>query len=151
MKNVQTIEEILSEFSLFHSGRGRSVRCSDHPDRYRDARAGPNATHLSLLKDAQKLGLDFRCHLGDLVEKQGASVGLLEAADAPLQRIGEGPFFMAEEFAFHQRRRNSGAIQRQKDFFTSGRKIVEGPRHEFFAGPALPAYEHRSVCRSHLA
>ena len=46
-----------------------------------------------------------RRHLGDLVEEERAAVRKLEAAEAPLDRAGEGAFLVTEELALQQRLR----------------------------------------------
>ena len=44
----------------------------------------------------------LRRQVADLVEKDRAAVGLLEAADAPGVGAGERAAFVAEQFAFEQ-------------------------------------------------
>src|SRR5258708_36459945 len=45
---------------------------------------------IALLQHAQQLALQFERDFTDFVEKQGASVGQFEAADAVAHRAGEG-------------------------------------------------------------
>ena len=53
--------------------------------------------HLALLQHAQELGLDRRRQLADLVEQDGAAVGLAEQARARLDGAGEGALGVAEQ------------------------------------------------------
>src|SRR4029078_994950 len=52
-------------------------------------------------ENSQKLGLAVEGHLADLVEEQGAGVGLSKEAGVVGLCAGEGAFFVAEELAFH--------------------------------------------------
>ena len=52
----------------------------------RERARAAEALELVLLQHAQELGLRARAHVADLVEEQRAAVGLLEAADALLDR-----------------------------------------------------------------
>ena len=46
--------------------------------------------------------LQFHRQIADLIEEQGAAVGLLKVADVPGHRAGKGPLLVAEQFAFDQ-------------------------------------------------
>jgi hypothetical protein len=48
------------------------------------------------LQNAQQLDLDVGRNLADLVEKQGAAIGLQKAAVVALDRAGEGTALVAE-------------------------------------------------------
>ena len=58
----------------------------------------------------KQLGLQPHVHFGDFVEQQRAAVGLLEFADAPRDRAGEGALLVAEQLGFEQSFGNGGAI-----------------------------------------
>jgi hypothetical protein len=45
---------------------------------------------------AQQFSLQAHVHLGNFVEQQRATIGLLELADAAPERAGEGAFLVAE-------------------------------------------------------
>ena len=54
-------------------------------------------------------------HVADLVEEEGAAVGLLEAAPvAPLVRAGEGALLVAEQLALEERLGQRGAVDRHE-------------------------------------
>ena len=55
------------------------------------------------LEHSQKLRLDRRAHLADLVQKQCSLVGGLELAGLALGGTGEGALLVAEEFALEER------------------------------------------------
>ncbi len=73
-----------------------------------------HALQLAALHKAQQLGLQRQRHLADLVEKQCAPVGGLDAAHAALHRAGKGPAGMAEELGLKQRLGNRRAIDGDK-------------------------------------
>ena len=72
--------------------------------------AGADALERHLLKHAQQLGLHVETDVADLVEKQRAAVGRLEAAHLVADGVGERPLDVAKQFAFQQRRRQGGAM-----------------------------------------
>jgi hypothetical protein len=64
--------------------------------------AAADAVDLALLDGAEQLGLQPHVHLADLVEQQRAAVRLLELADAPGQRAGEGALLVPEQLALQR-------------------------------------------------
>ena len=73
----------------------------------RSARRRRRARSRRLLQDAQQLGLERERQLADLVEEQGAAVGLLEQAGLARDGAGEGAALVAEQLALGQRLRGS--------------------------------------------
>src|ERR1700722_18754886 len=71
---------------------------------------GADGTDFFLLQYAQELRLQFERQFANFVEKNGAAVGSLEKSLLRFQRAGEGSFFIAEEFAFDERRDERSAI-----------------------------------------
>ena len=66
--------------------------------------------HLSLLDDPQELGLEVQGQLPDLIEQDGATIGLLELASAITSRTGKRTPQMAEPFALDERSVQCGAV-----------------------------------------
>ena len=62
-----------------------------------------DALEFLFLQDAQKLGLEGRRNLADLVEEDGALVGEFEAPLARTDGAGESSLFMAEQFGLQHR------------------------------------------------
>jgi len=108
--NLQTIVNILPELARRDAGGqipvGRGNDAYIRPDGLCTADAGD----FSVLQDPEDLGLGGQGHIADLVEKDRSAVGQLEFALALLERPGEGPFFVTEQFAFHQRFGNGCAV-----------------------------------------
>ncbi len=78
------------------------MRCGDdaHVDPYR--RMPTHPIELTIGQYAQQTCLGIGRHVADLVEEQGAAVGLLETAAAQVGRAGEGAFLVAEQLRLHQ-------------------------------------------------
>jgi hypothetical protein len=74
----------------------------------------PTGSKPSVLEDAQELHLQLRAHLSDLVEKDGAAVGELEATDARGDRARERATFMTEHLALEQLFRDRAAVHRHE-------------------------------------
>jgi len=70
-------------------------------DAHIDGNLAPAADTLDhvFLQHAQQLDLQIERQVADLVEKQGAAIGLLEAPLACLHGAGKGALFVTEEFA----------------------------------------------------
>ena len=71
--------EVLAEQAASHTVLQVLVRRGDDADIHTDRRLSAHAIELSLRQDAQQTRLQRRRHVADLVEKQRAAVGLLEA------------------------------------------------------------------------
>src|SRR5262249_24369668 len=78
------------------------VRSSDDANVDLGGPRGAEALDLSFLEHAQDLGLRLSAHVADLVEKNGAAVGLFELAHLLLGGACEGSFLMAEQLALDQ-------------------------------------------------
>ena len=64
--------------------------------------AAAHGNHRARLQHAEHLGLEFQGHLGDLVEKEGSSVGRAEEARMVAVRAGERPLHVTEELTLQQ-------------------------------------------------
>src|SRR3546814_12132413 len=85
--------------SLF---RSIAVGGGQQADVHLDRLAAADTVDLARLDGAQQLGLQARMHFGDVVEQQGAAVGLLELADAARHGSGEGALFVPEKLRLQQ-------------------------------------------------
>jgi len=73
-----------------------------HPHVNHPVAAASDPAQRPVLEEAQQLGLQLRRHVAHFVEKQGAPLGLLDAAAAGRGGAGEGPLLVAEELALQQ-------------------------------------------------
>ena len=90
-------------------------------------------------------------HALQLVQEQGAAMGVLDLADAPLLGAGEGAGLVAEKLAVQQRVRQAAAVARHERRVAAARMLVQGARHDLLAGAGLAADEHGQVGGGHLA
>ena len=101
-----------------------------------------DALDVFLLQHAQELDLGAQAQVADFVEKNGAVVGLLEAAHAAGVRAGEGAAFVAEQFAFQQGFRNGRAVDGDERLRGALAVLVNRARDQFLAGAGFAANQH---------
>ncbi len=108
-------------------------------------------SHLAVLQGAQQLGLQGEGHFANLIQQQGAAVGLLEQASAVFAGAGIGAGGVAKELAFHQLAGDAAAVD---DHIRSGLAtalLVHGAGNQFLAGAAFALNKHRAIGVCHLA
>src|SRR5262249_40610003 len=109
-EDAEAIVEVLAERLLSDCLEQIAVGGGQDADIDLDRRAAAYPAGFAALQDAQQLDLRLGRDLADLVEENGATVGQLEAAAAPGDGAGEGPFLMAKQLALHQAGRKGGAV-----------------------------------------
>src|SRR5215470_14010195 len=109
-KDIEAVIEIRAKLSITHGLLEIAVcgRDDAHVDLQRVTSS--DAFKLTFFQHAQQLGLQIEWELSDFIEKDRSVVGDLEASHAARVSTGEGAFLMAEELAFNQRTRQSGAV-----------------------------------------
>ena len=103
LKNIQAVIQILAQFALAQRVFEHFVGGRDHAHIHCDLGLSAQPPHAGILQHAQQLGLRAHRHLADFIQQQRAVLRQLETARAPLHRAGERAFFVAEQFALHQR------------------------------------------------
>jgi len=103
---------------------------------------GADPTELMILEDGEELGLETGRKLGDLIEEQGAAVGLLDEAAVRLQCAGEGAADVAEEFGFKQRLGDARAIHGDEGCSGTRAGVVDDASEEAFACAGFSSDEH---------
>ena len=147
LEYVEAVIEVLAE-ALPRDGVGEVAVGRGDEAHIGLERAGPaQALELPLLEHPQELGLHHRAHLGDLVEEQRPSGGLLDAADLGRDRPGEGPFLVTEELRLEKLLRKRRAVDRDERLAGARRALVNQPGDDLLAGPRLAGDEHRGVRR----
>ncbi len=101
--------------------------------------------HLARLEHAEKLGLQGKAHVADLIEEDRPPFGVAEGARARRMRAGEGAALMAEELALEEIGRDRRAIHRNERPRPAAAEAVDGARHHFLASPGLAGDEDRHV------
>jgi len=95
-------------------------------------------TKTSFLKNPEKFLLHRQWQLTDLIEKQGAAIGLLDKTFPWCIGAGKGALFMPEENALQQGNRQRGTIYRYHRLFFSGAVLVNCPGEKLLACPCFP-------------
>src|SRR5262249_57833144 len=103
---------------------------------------GAEAAHHPLLEDAQELRLQVHRHLGDLVEEERASVGLLEEPNLFGGRAGERASRVAEQLRLDQILRQRRAVDLDPRAVSPVTLLVERVADELLARAALADDEH---------
>jgi hypothetical protein len=145
--HVQPVEQVLAEAAGAHALLEVLVRRRDHAHVALQGLVATDAVELAVRQHAQQPRLQVEGHVADLVEKQRAAVGLLEAAAAHGLRAGEGAALVAEEFALEQVLRDRRGVDRDEGALAAeiaARAVaVQRARDQLLAGAALAGDHHR--------
>ncbi len=88
-------------------------------------------------------------HLGDLVEQQGAALGLLELAGATLHGTGEGTLLVAEQGRLQHVFRDGGAVDGDEGLFGAAGVVVNVASQHLFAGAARASHHDSGFASGH--
>ncbi len=111
---------------------------------------GPHGDELSLLDDPQELCLDRGGDVADLVQEQGAAVGLLQEPLLGGDGAGEGTAHVAEELALQERVRQGRAVDGEEPSPPALAVHVDRPGDELFAGTRFAQDQDVGVAGGHL-
>ena len=143
--DVDAVEEILAEAAGGDFVGKIAIGGAD------DARVGSallgvaDAAVGAVLEELKSFGLKAEVEFGDFVEEERAVIGEFDIAGLGGVGVGEGAFFVAEEFAFKERAGNRGAVD-----FDAGAGGEAGARvnvlgEEAFAGAVFALDEDGEV------
>ncbi len=140
--HVQAMQKVFAEQALAHALFQLLVRGRDHAhvDAHRDLPA--DAIELAFCEHAQQPRLQLRRHVADLVEKQRAAVGLLEAPAPQLIRAGERALLVAEQFRLQQIRSEGGRVECDERFRSARAVTMQRAGDELLAGARLASDQH---------
>src|SRR5262245_54353832 len=93
------------------------------------------ALELAFLEHAKQLRLDGWRHLANFVEKQNATVCLLDPSGFGGYRAGEGAALVAEQFGFEQLVRQGSAVDGDERAAAAPRCVMNEASNHFLAGP----------------
>src|SRR6266850_6388513 len=149
-EHVESIEEILAEYSLGH--RGRQVTIGRRDDAYVDPDPilAAHPIEFPLLEDAQQRDLLVGREFADLVQEDRAAVRQLEPAEAALQGAGKGPLLMAEELRRDQVSWDGGAAHGHEPSRRPSRAPVNRPRDELLPRAGLAGDEDGRIAAGDL-
>ena len=127
------------------------MRGGDHANIHPLRARGSDALEFPFLQHAQKLHLNLRRQVADLVQENRAAVGQLEAPLSHPHGAGERAFLMAEQFAFDERRRKRGAVDPHQRARMPPAPLVQRPGEQFLAGSGRAEQQHARVRRRDLS
>src|SRR5690554_2123797 len=148
---VDAVEQVLAEAAFLHQFRQVFVGGAEDADVYGDFLGVAYRAYGFFLDGPQQFYLHGQGQVGDFVQEKSAAVGAAEQAGFVVDGAGEAAFLVAEEFAFHQFRRNSAAVD--------GNKRAVGPRalqvnhsgHQLFTAAGFAADKHRCLAAGQFA
>ena len=131
-------------------GLGQVAVCGrDHAEIHIDGLGPAQPGECLLLHHAQQIDLRLEADVSHLVEEDRTAVGKFEFSLPLVLRAGEGSPLVAEELAFHQALRQSGAVCRYQGHGPSGALLVDRLCHQFLARAAVADNEHGGVRAGH--
>ena len=147
--HVQAVVQVLPKAAGLHIGRQVAVggRHQAHVDL--DLALPAQAHQRALLQRAQQLGLQGQRQLANLVQKDGAAVGLLKPARTGCAGAGERAFFVAEQFGFEQRIRNGRAVDLDEGPVAPPAGQVHGACEQLLARARLAQQQHGGLGLRH--
>src|ERR1700685_3780207 len=93
--------------------------------------------------------MQFQRDVADFVQKQGSFVRQFKASDFLCNRSRKRSFFVAEQFALKQPKRNRRAVQFDKGPLPPAAEIVDRTRNQLLAGSSLTQDQHARIRRRH--
>src|SRR3569832_2224686 len=110
-----------------------------------DRRLAADAIELAVGEHAQQPRLALGRHVADLIEKQGAAVGLLEAAAARGGGAREGAALVPELFRFQLVTRDRRGVEGDEGFVGAWAVAVQCTRDQLLAGAGFAVDEHGDI------
>ena len=146
--HIQAVIQVLAKQPLLDQAAQVVVGCGDNANVGLDRRTAADGRVLTLLKHTKQAGLRFEGHVADLIEKQGAVLGLLESPRMTGAGTGESTFFVTEKFALDQLLRDRRHVDRDEGAVAAFAKIMERTSDQFLARARFATDEDTQV-RAH--
>ena len=151
---VEAIVEVLAEAALADGADDVDIGGGDDADVNLLGRGATHGDNLAVLEDAEKLDLHGQGQLANLVEEDGAAVGLFEIALARTVGAGEGSLHMAEELALDGALGDGTAVDGDEaatlTHMLASAVLVDDAREDILAHAALAGDEDGEVGGCHL-
>jgi hypothetical protein len=146
--NVKTVVEVLAQSPFADRLTHRTIGCGQDAHVDWQVFACAEAQNSLLFENTEQFGLHLGPHLGDLIEQKAATVRPLEASLAAAIRASKSPTLVAEQFAFDQAFRDSGAIDCHVWWVLARRSVVNRAGGPLFPRTALASDNHRRARKS---
>ena len=143
--DVEAVEQILAKLAIGDPLLQILVGGRDDPYIHLHRLVASDSIELAIGQDTQQPGLHIQRHVADLVEKQGAAVGLLEAAMADVVGAGESPLLVTEQLGFDEIFGDGRHVEGDKVLVGARAVLVQGVGDQLLAGTALTVDQHRDA------
>ena len=150
-KHRKSVVKILAEPAIGHGTFKVAIGGRNETDVGLQRRRAADTLVPPLLQHAQELRLRRRGKLADLVEKQRATRCGLEAATLQLVSTGKGTTFVTEQLGLDERFRQRRAVERDEWPVRPRARLMDRPRQDLLAGPALAGEQHGRAGGRHLS
>ena len=100
--HAEPVVEVLPELAFFDLLLQVLIGGCNHPDIHIDVFVASHPGNLILLQGPQHLGLGREAHVANLIQEDGAAVGLFEFPLSLFDGRGKGSLFMSEKLTFNQ-------------------------------------------------
>ena len=130
------MEQVAAERAVGHHPLERPVGRGDDPDVGLALALAADPGDRLVLQEAQQPDLVAEVEIAELVEEEGAALGLGDAA-RPVDRTGEGAADRAEQLALEQVRRHRADVERHERALAAAGVLVDEARDDLFADPGL--------------
>ena len=141
MDHFNAVVEILAEVAARDLGIQVFVGGCQQPHVHRNQGPAADTLQGALLQYPQYLGLRGEAQVADLVQEQGAPIGLLEMPDTR-GYARRHALLDAKQLAFHQGVRQGRAVQCDEPLARPGTGVVDGLGDHFLARAAFTGDEH---------
>ena len=149
--HIQAVEQIFAEIAALDFFFEILVGGGDNADVHFNGFGGADGFKALLIQRAQQFGLGLERHVADFVEKERATIGLLQLADFVVERAGEAAFAVAEQFAFDQLFGDGGAVHFDKGFVSTRAGGVDSVGDQFLPSAAFAEDQHAAIGGGHQA
>ena len=147
--HAEAIEVILAELSACDQRPQVPVGRRDDADIHPEAAGPSHPLDLVLLQDPEKLRLDARADLADLVEEARPAVRRLEQPTLVDDRSREGASHVSEELGFQYPLGQGAAIDGHERSLGSRARGMDGPRDQLLPCAGLALDEHGAPSPGH--
>ena len=108
--HIQPIKQVFAELAVLDGGFQITMGGGDDPDVDLHRFGAAHPVYFPFRQYPQKFHLQGRRHVTNLIQKHGAAVGHLQAANAGVDRAGESAFLVAEQLRLQQLAGNGAAV-----------------------------------------
>src|SRR5262245_10995998 len=145
LEDLETMIEIAAK-ALLGNGEREILTRSGYEARIEPGCAlSADFAQFTIFQNSEQLGLHAARQLTDLIEKEGATVGLLEQAAMRLQRTREGTSHMTKELGFEERFGDTRAVHSHVRAAGTVAGIMDSARQDALARARFPGEQHGRV------